>query len=234
MKSILDYLSDNPGTKSFKIANDLNLEKKTVNSFLYGKLSAKVYQNKKYEWFLVGGNNKINDSKISLKQTQLSKLADYFLESTIQDTTRDIRVFAKSKFDYDYAEFRDGFKAELFNPKEWANIFKRSGAKYVVLTSKHHDGYCLWPNKEASESYNMPWNSIESGPKRDLVGDLTSAVKEEGIKMGLYYSIWDWYNPYWTKKQQQIMSSGSLSVDTAAKGGKKSKFSQEEVAAAKA
>ena len=136
--------------------------------------------------------------------------------------------------DYDYAEFRDGFKAELFNPKEWANIFKRSGAKYVVLTSKHHDGYCLWPNKEASESYNMPWNSIESGPKRDLVGDLTTAVKEEGIKMGLYYSIWDWYNPYWTKKQQQIMSSGSLSVDTAAKGGKKSKFSQEEVAAAKA
>jgi len=136
--------------------------------------------------------------------------------------------------DYDYAEFRDGFKAELFNPKEWANIFKRSGAKYVVLTSKHHDGYCLWPNKEASESYNMPWNSIESGPKRDLVGDLTTAVKEEGIKMGLYYSIWDWYNPYWTKKQQQIMSSGSLSVDTAAKGGEKSKFSQEEVAAAKA
>jgi superfamily I DNA and/or RNA helicase/very-short-patch-repair endonuclease len=105
MKSILDYLSDNPGSKSFKIANDLNLEKKTVNSFLYGKLSSKVYQNKKYEWFLVGSNNKINDSKISQKKTQLSKLADYFLESTIQDTTRDIRVFAKSKFDYDYAEF---------------------------------------------------------------------------------------------------------------------------------
>ena len=40
--------------------------------------------------------------------------------------------------------FKDGFKAELFNPDEWANIFKRSGAKYVVLTSKHHDGYCLF------------------------------------------------------------------------------------------
>ena len=118
--------------------------------------------------------------------------------------------------DYDYAEFRDGFKAELFNPKEWADIFKRSGAKYVVLTSKHHDGYCLWPNKEASESYNMPWNSVDSGPKRDLVGDLTTAVRDEGIKMGMYYSIWDWYNPYWTKQQQQIMSSGSLTVDTAA------------------
>ena len=144
---------------------------------------------------------------------------------------RDNKNYGK---DYDYAEFRDGFKAELFDPKEWASIFKRSGAKYVVLTSKHHDGYCLWPNKEASESYNMPWNSTVSGPKRDLVGDLTTAVKDEGIKMGLYYSIWDWYNPYWTKQQQQIMSSGSLSVDTADNGNRKSKFSNEEVTAAKA
>ncbi|MEC8134050.1 MAG: alpha-L-fucosidase, partial [Bacteroidota bacterium] len=136
--------------------------------------------------------------------------------------------------DYDYAKFREDFKAELFNPKEWADIFKRSGAKYVVLTSKHHDGYCLWPNNESSESYNMPWNSVDSGPKRDLVGDLTTAVRGEGIKMGLYYSIWDWYNPYWTKQQQQIMSSGSLSVDISAAGDKKSKISHEDIAAAKA
>ena len=54
----------------------------------------------------------------------------------------------------------------------------------MVLTSKHHDGYCLWPSKEASTSYGMPWNSVVSGPKRDLVGDLTTAVREEGVKMG--------------------------------------------------
>ena len=51
----------------------------------------------------------------------------------------------------------------------WINgqrIFKRSGAKYVVLTSKHHDGYCLFPNKESSDSYGMPWNSVDSGPKK--------------------------------------------------------------------
>ena len=68
MKSILDYLSDNPGTKSFKIANDLNLEKKTVNSFLYGKLSAKVYQNKKYEWFLNLDEKQFEESQFFIKK----------------------------------------------------------------------------------------------------------------------------------------------------------------------
>ena len=136
--------------------------------------------------------------------------------------------------DFKYSEFKDDFKAELFNPEEWASVFKRSGAKYVVLTSKHHDGYCLYPSKEASTSYGMPWNSVVSGPKRDLAGDLTKAVRAEGIKMGMYYSIWDWYNPYWSKKQQKILSSGSLSVDTKAKGGKKNKYSNEEIVAAEA
>ena len=135
------------------------------------------------------------------------------------------RHYAISKFhsenygmDFPYSGFRDGFKAELFNPAEWADIFKRSGAKYVVLTSKHHDGYCLWPNKEASKSYGMAWNSVESGPRRDLVGDLTKAVRAEGLKMGLYYSIWDWYNPLWTVEQQQLLQSGSMDVDFKKKG----------------
>ncbi|MBV1888337.1 MAG: alpha-L-fucosidase [Urechidicola sp.] len=131
--------------------------------------------------------------------------------------------------DFDYSKFRDGFTTELFNADEWAGIFKRSGAKYVVLTSKHHDGYCLFPSKEASTSFGMPWNSKDSGPKRDLVGELTTAVRKQGVKMGLYYSIWDWYNPYWTKKQQTMMSKGSMSVNTKAKGSKKSKFTEEQM-----
>ncbi|VGO19622.1 alpha-L-fucosidase [Pontiella sulfatireligans] len=105
--------------------------------------------------------------------------------------------------DVPYSDFRDQFTCEMFEPEHWAKVFKRSGAKYVVLTSKHHDGYCLWPSKEASESFGMAWNSVDSGPKRDLVGDLTKAVRAEGgIKMGLYYSIWDWFNPYWPEAEQ--------------------------------
>ena len=104
---------------------------------------------------------------------------------------------------FEYKDFRNLFTCEMFEPNEWADLFKRSGAKYVVLTSKHHDGYCLWPNKEASESFGMAWNSVDSGPKRDLVGDLTNALRDRtDLKMGLYYSIWDWFNPYWPEKDQ--------------------------------
>lgn len=92
--------------------------------------------------------------------------------------------------DTQYQDFAPLFKAEMFDPAHWADIFKRSGAKYVVLTSKHHEGFCLWPSQE---SWN--WNSVDIGPHRDLAGDLTDAVKAAGLKMGFYYSLYEWFNP---------------------------------------
>ena len=117
---------------------------------------------------------------------------------------RDVNAFHNKHYgeDVEYSDFRKDFKAELFEPEHWAEVFKRSGAKYVVLTAKHHDGYTLFPSSEASKSFGMPWNSVDSGPKRDLTGDLTKAVRAEGLKMGLYYSIWDWFNPYWPEQDQ--------------------------------
>lgn len=91
--------------------------------------------------------------------------------------------------DFEYRDFAPLFKAELWDPAAWAKLFKQSGAKYVVLTSKHHDGYCLWPS---SSPYKKNWNAMDVGPERDLVGDLTNAVRDEGLKMGLYYSIIEW------------------------------------------
>jgi alpha-L-fucosidase len=91
--------------------------------------------------------------------------------------------------DFEYRDFAPLFKAELFDPVEWADLFKRSGAKYVVLTSKHHDGFCLWPTQSP---YKKGWNSMEVGPKQDLVGELTTAVKSSGLRIGLYYSIIEW------------------------------------------
>jgi len=91
--------------------------------------------------------------------------------------------------DFEYRDFAPLFKAELFNPEQWAELFKKSGAKYVVLTSKHHDGYCLWPTKNR---YKSLWNSGDIGPQRDLLGDLTYSVKNSGLRMGIYYSIPDW------------------------------------------
>jgi len=92
--------------------------------------------------------------------------------------------------DFQYQDFAPLFKAELFNPGEWADIFQRSGAKYIVLTSKHHEGFALWPSAQA-----WNWNSVDIGPHRDLCGDLINAVRAKGLRMGYYYSIYEWYNP---------------------------------------
>jgi alpha-L-fucosidase len=97
--------------------------------------------------------------------------------------------------DYPYANFAPQFRAELYDPAHWADVFQRSGAKYVVLTSKHHEGFALWPNADASRTWGRPWNSVEQGPHRDLLGDLTDAVRTKGLTMGIYYSLYEWYNP---------------------------------------
>jgi len=99
--------------------------------------------------------------------------------------------------DYDYKLFAPQFRAELFDPDHWADVFQHSGAKYVVLTSKHHEGFALWPSREASATWGRPWNAVEAGPKRDLLGDLTTAVRAKGLKAGFYYSLYEWYNPLW-------------------------------------
>jgi alpha-L-fucosidase len=105
-----------------------------------------------------------------------------------------------------YQNFADHFKAEMFDPAYWADVFQRSGAKYVVLTSKHHEGFTLWPSKEADKSWGRPWNSVEIGPKRDLLGDLTNAVRAKGLKMGIYYSLYEWYNPVWLNDKPRFVT----------------------------
>jgi len=96
---------------------------------------------------------------------------------------------------FEYRDFASRFRAELFDPEEWARILRRSGARYVVLTSKHHDGFCLWPDTRASAVRGYPWTAAETGPRRDLVGELTEAVRAAGLRMGLYYSFMEWHNP---------------------------------------
>ncbi|MCL4141786.1 UNVERIFIED_CONTAM: hypothetical protein GTU68_041746 [Idotea baltica] len=93
--------------------------------------------------------------------------------------------------DFTYADFAPMFHAEFFNPDNWADIFEASGAKYVVLTAKHHEGFCNW---DTAHSWN--WNSMDVGPKRDLVGDLAQAIrKKKDLKFGLYHSLYEWFNP---------------------------------------
>lgn len=128
---------------------------------------------------------------------------EWFLRGLQVDSPRQVefqkRVFGE---DFTYRDYAPLFKAELFDPNEWADVFKRSGAHYVVLVSKHHDGYCLWPSQ-----YAPGWNSMDTGPQRDIVGELTGAVRATGLKMGLYYSLTEWNNPlhrWYTDPHDQI------------------------------
>jgi alpha-L-fucosidase len=83
-----------------------------------------------------------------------------------------------------YADFRAPFAAglEKWDPADWARLFKRAGARYVVLVTKHHDGYCLWPS-EVRHPHRAGWHTT-----RDVVGDLAAAVRAEGLRFGVYYS----------------------------------------------
>ncbi|XP_034017452.1 tissue alpha-L-fucosidase-like [Thalassophryne amazonica] len=91
---------------------------------------------------------------------------------------------------FSYAAFAPQFHAQFFNPDQWADIFEASGAKYVVLTSKHHEGFTNW---ESPNSWN--WNSVDLGPHRDLVGDLGEAVRKRSLHYGLYNSLYEWFHP---------------------------------------
>jgi len=89
-----------------------------------------------------------------------------------------------------YQDFAPLFKAELYDPEFWVKLFERAGARYVVLTSKHHDGFSMWP-----DPHNWNWNCMDIGPHRDLAGELIEAGRKRGLKMGLYYSLYEWFNP---------------------------------------
>jgi alpha-L-fucosidase len=111
---------------------------------------------------------------------------------------------------FSYYNFGEMFKAEDFKPEEWAKLFSDAGAKYMVLTSKHHDGFALWPSKEADKTWGFPWNSTSIGPKRDLVGDLAKEVRKTDVKFGLYYSLYEWYNPLWLTDKKKFVSDHYL------------------------
>ncbi|WP_200979515.1 alpha-L-fucosidase [Echinicola sp. 20G] len=111
--------------------------------------------------------------------------------------------------DFPYYNFGEMFTADLFDPDEWASLFEEAGAKYIVLTSKHHDGFTLWPNEQANDR-GFAWNSMEVGAKRDLVGELTEAVRKTPVKMGLYYSLYEWYHPWWQNDKDRFVEEHYL------------------------
>lgn len=90
----------------------------------------------------------------------------------------------------EYEKFSKAFVPTNFNAYEYAKLMKDTGVKYVVVTSKHHDGFCLWDSKISD------YDIVDFSPYgKDIIKQLAQACKKQGIKFGLYYSIMDWHHP---------------------------------------
>lgn len=95
--------------------------------------------------------------------------------------------------DTPYDAFIGRWKTDRYDPKAWVKLFNDAGAKYFVLTSKHHEGVGLWNSAVSGR------DSVDLGPKRDLAGDLFRAARQDGrLKAGFYYSLYEWFNPSYT------------------------------------
>lgn len=107
----------------------------------------------------------------------------------------------------DYMKQLTGFTASKYKPEEWALLIKESGAKYAVLTTKHHDGVALWDSKAGDLTV------VKKSPAgKDLVSPFCNALRKNGIKTGLYYSLLDWSNPDYPSftKSEKKYTSDSL------------------------
>ena len=101
----------------------------------------------------------------------------------------------------DYVKQAEGFTADRYKPKEWAKLIKESGAKYAVITSKHHDGFALW------DSQFGDFNAKDHTPAgKDVLSPFVKALKKEKLKLGIYYSLPDWSSDlytHFTQKEQR-------------------------------
>ena len=97
-----------------------------------------------------------------------------------------------------YERYMQEFTTKAYDPRDWARRAKRAGMQYVVLTAKHHDGFCLFDSKLTDyKSTNAPCG-------RDLVREFVDAVRAEGLRVGLYYSLIDWHHPDFPKYNDPI------------------------------
>ncbi|GCE03294.1 alpha-L-fucosidase [Dictyobacter aurantiacus] len=89
-----------------------------------------------------------------------------------------------------YQQYFDTFEPDLYDPREWARMAKAAGMKYAVITTKHHDGFCLWDTQLTD--YKAP--NTPAG--RDLIRPWVEAFRAEGLRVGFYYSLIDWHHPH--------------------------------------
>ncbi|NLH16487.1 MAG: alpha-L-fucosidase, partial [Phycisphaerae bacterium] len=99
-----------------------------------------------------------------------------------------IRETAQIPID-EYDKFVGQFNPVNYNPDEWVRLAKEAGMKYIVITSKHHDGFCLWDSKQTD------YDIMSTPYKQDILRKLATACSQQGIRLCFYHSIMDWHHP---------------------------------------
>ena len=89
----------------------------------------------------------------------------------------------------EYEKLADSWEVKRRPAREWVRLAKKAGMKYMVMTTKHHEGFCLW------DTQMTDYNSVRRGPRRDLVREYVEACRESDMKIGFYYSLMDWHHP---------------------------------------
>ena len=108
--------------------------------------------------------------------------------------------------DEDYQKYFDYFDPDLYDPKQWARTAKNAGMKYFVITTKHHEGFCLWDTKQTDYKVtNTPYG-------RDLLGPMVEAFRNEGLRVGFYHSLIDWHHPHFTVDRNHPMHENAEEV----------------------
>lgn len=130
--------------------------------------------------------------------------AEWYWQTLKSDPPRDehllYREYHKKHYgeNFDYRDFVKDFTADAFDADEWAQLFQRSGAKYINLVSKHHDGYCLYKS-----DYAPFWNSVDVGPHRDFCQELKTALDKTDVRFGVYHSVYEWFHPLYLNDPEE-------------------------------
>lgn len=131
----------------------------------------------------------------------LNNGAEWYLKRLMEKGTfrpiskwKETQAFHSEKYGTNtYQDFKNDFNTEKWNPDEWMELCKSAGAEYVILTTRHHDGFCLWDTKTTE------YNSVNSATKRDLVKKFSDSARKYGLKFGVYYS-WSEFGKGCTKE----------------------------------
>ena len=138
----------------------------------------------------------------------------FWMQSVRNESAGDQRC-AKYLEDYfppkfTYQDFGPMLIMDFFNSDAFADIVAESGAKYFVFTSKHHDGFCNWPS-----TYTYGWNSEAIGPQRNVIQELKDSFQSRhpDIHFGLYYSLFEWFNPIYLKDKANNMTTREYALN---------------------